>query len=65
MLARLMRTGLRRGLRSGSRAWLAVGVAAGLVRALRWAITRREQVVLREELRPGTGLEIRHLPAGE
>jgi hypothetical protein len=65
MLARLMRTGLRRGLRNGSRPWLAVGVTAGVLRALRWALARREEVVLREELAPGAALEIRHRPAGE
>lgn len=65
MLARLMRTGLRRGLRTGSRPWLAVGAAAGLLRVVRWAVARREDVVLREELPPGAALEIRHRPAGE
>lgn len=61
MLGRLVRVGLRRGLLGGSRPWLAVGVGAAVARVVVRAVHRREEVVLREELAPGTAVEIRHV----
>lgn len=55
----LVRRGLRHGLGEGSTLWLALGLAAALARLL----TRPEQPrVVREELRVGETIVVKHLP---
>lgn len=56
---------LRRGLLGGHPGWRLALVVAGLVRLLRFLAAGRP-AVLREEIRPGESLMVRHLanPAG-
>lgn len=63
ILARLVRTGLRKGLRDGSRPWLYVGVAAGSVSLLRRVAARRPETLLVTELQPGETLQISAAPS--
>lgn len=58
MLRLLIRNGVRRGLLGGSRTWLVVGGAAFAVRLLRKLAGSEEQVVYREELRPGEAVVV-------
>ena len=57
----LLRQGWRRGIQGGSRPWLLAGAAALVLTALGRLTGREEEVVYREELRPGESLVIRHL----
>jgi hypothetical protein len=58
MLRLLIRNGVRKGLLGGSRTWLVVGGAAFAVRVLRKLTAREEEVVYREELRPGEAVVV-------
>lgn len=58
MLNRLIRNGLKQGLLGGSRPWLVVGGAALALRVLRKLAGNEEEVVYREELRPGEAVVV-------
>ncbi|MCY4037668.1 MAG: hypothetical protein OXF64_09495 [bacterium] len=63
LLGYLRRQGVVRGLLGGRRAWLVLGAMAWTIRLLRrFAGTRQLRTVSTEELRPGEGLLISHLP---
>jgi hypothetical protein len=58
----LRRNGLRQGLLQGNTGWLAVWIAITTGASLKRHLTRREQVVTADRLRPGQGLIIRTIP---
>ena len=56
------RQAVRRGLLGGSRLWFAAFVAQGAVKLARRAMAPRQPTtVLKEQLVPGAGIEIRHI----
>ncbi|MEX0664847.1 MAG: hypothetical protein WD598_08780 [Acidimicrobiia bacterium] len=59
IVAKLMRTGLRRGLRDGSRGWLYVGMTAAALQIARRIFTEQPETVFTTELKPGQGIEVR------
>jgi hypothetical protein len=61
VLTRIRRIAFARGLGRSNR-WLAVGVAAWGLQFLKRAAAREPKVVYREQLKPGEGLVISHLP---
>ncbi|MEX2292506.1 MAG: hypothetical protein WD691_01860 [Acidimicrobiales bacterium] len=62
MLQRLLELGARRRRRPGAHpAWIAVTFAAFLLRQYKQR-AQRQEIVVREELRPGEALLISHLP---
>lgn len=60
MLNYLRRQGFARGVMGSSRGWLAFWILLTALRMVRKAAGRREEVVYREELRPGERILIRH-----
>jgi hypothetical protein len=52
------RNGVAEGLLGGNRRWLVLGGVAWGLRAVGWAVRRDQQVLFREQLRPGEQLVI-------
>lgn len=59
--ATIRRLSLDRGLRHGNRTWLVVGGVFWGLHVVRRAVTRREEHVTLERLRPGEAIQIRAL----
>jgi hypothetical protein len=58
----LRRTALRRGVFHGNMAWLGVWIAMTTAATVKRRVTRQEQRLAVDALRPGQGLTIRTIP---
>jgi hypothetical protein len=61
ILSRVRSTALRRGVRSNSPGWLYLGASLEGLQVLR-RFTARKPEIVRIELRPGEGIDIREIP---
>jgi hypothetical protein len=57
-----VRNGWRRGVVDGNRTWIVVGGLALVGHLAGRALSRQEEVVFKELLKPGESLRITHLP---
>jgi hypothetical protein len=57
-----MRSGWRRGVLGGNRAWVVIGGVALVGHLAGRSLSREEDTVVRELLRPGESVRVTHLP---
>jgi hypothetical protein len=65
IVAKVMRTGLRRGVIDGSRGWLYLGITAAAIQVAKRVFTEPPETVFQTELKPGQGIEVRTVARGD